>query len=379
MTQVIIEEEKLQNNIDVIKAQLQKSNNNEIPQIIAVLKGNSYGLTNEILSKKLLENGINYFAVSEVQEGIELRNIGIDKDILVLNDTNVEEEINLAIENNLVLSCGSIDKIKLVDELSGNTSKNTKIHLAIDTGFSRFGFLTKEFTEDNFNEIVSTINTCNNISLEGIFTHFYESYSNSPKSTETQFDIFVKTISKFESLGLSFKLKHCCNSSAFFKYPHMYLNAVRIGSAFAGRLQIKEATGLKRVGYLETELCEIRTLPKGSVVGYSGTYRLRSNKRVGVCEAGYVDGMMLSGPKDCVRLIDKLRNLKTVLKSFFKDTKIYVDINGNKVPVLGRIGMKNFVVDLSGMFSNIPTKVGDKVKIDIKIALVNLSVKRVLR
>ena len=153
------------------------------------------------------------------------------------------------------------------------------------------------------------------------------------------------------------------------------MNAVRIGSAFSGRLQISNTTGLQKVGYLESTICEIKDLKKGQRVGYSGTCKLKKNAKIAVVEAGYAEGLWVTGPKDSVRLIDKFRALKKDLFAITKDGTRYVEIKDKKYPILGRIGMKNFMIDISD--SNI--QVGDKVKIDINLILSNQNVERVLR
>ncbi len=371
MNQIVIEEEKLQHNINVIKEQAKKATSGKSPIIIAVLKGNSYGLGSEILANKLIENGIDFFAVSEIPEAIELRRKGFSNTILVLNATAIEQDIKTAIENDLILTCGSIDAIKKVDSISRELNKTTKVHIIIDTGFSRFGFKANLNFEKLADEIKETIDSATSILLEGIYTHFQESYSSNGKRTLYQFDLFKKAISILESKGLSFNIKHCCNSSAFFKYPNMYMDAVRIGSAFCGRLQIAENTGLRRIGFHESHICEIKEIQKGDLIGYSGTYKAKGNMKIAIVEAGYSDGIGVSGPKDQVRIIDKLRMIKSALKA----KRQYVTINGKRVPIVGRIGMKSFAVDIT----NIEAKIGDAVAIDVILLFSSQGVPRVLR
>ena len=371
MNQVVIEEEKLQHNINIIKEQAQKSKDDKAPMIIAVLKGNSYGIGNEILVKKLLENKIDYFAVSEVTEAVKLRKEGVTNSILVLNATEIEEEIKDAVNNDLILTCGSIEAINLVDRISKELGKTTRIHIKLDTGFSRFGFKCDKNFEKCADAIKETISKATNIYLEGIYTHFQESYSSDVKRTFYQFGLFRIALEILHDKGLEFAIKHCCNSSAFFKYPEMYLDAVRIGSAFSGRLQIRENTGLKRVGYFESQICCIKELQKGDMVGYSGTYKTKSNMKIAIVESGYFDGIGVQGPRDQIRTIDKIRNIKLALKA----KKQYVCVNGKTVPIIGRIGMKNFTVDITG----IDAKVGDKVEIDISLLLSNQEIPRIIR
>ena len=99
------------------------------------------------------------------------------------------------------------------------------------------------------------------------------------------------------------------------------------------------------------------------------------NTKIAIVEAGYSDGIGVSGPKDSVRLIDKLRALKNVLKTLTKDGTRYVEMKGKKYPILGRIGMKNLIVDIAKE----DIQVGEVVKIDINLVLANQTLKRILR
>lgn len=379
MNQIIIEENKLQHNIEIIKEKIKNitDDNGNPLKIIAVLKGNGYGMGVENIAKKLLDNNIDFFAVTEVWEAVELRNKGFNNDILVLNSTCIKEEIDQIINNNLIATVGSLEVIKELNDSANEKGKVVRCHLKIDTGFSRFGFDAKEII--NNSEMLEALKTLlinsNNIKIVGTYSHFSESYSNDDKITRKQFNQFIDSVAKLKENKIELGMLHICNSSAFFKYKEMYLNAVRIGSAFSGRLQISNQTGLQKVGYLESQICEIKYLKKGDKIGYSGTYELKKDSKVAVIEAGYYEGIGLSGPKDSVRIIDKLRAIKTNLLALTKDGSRYVYINDKRYPILGRIGMKNFVIDIS----ETDIQIGEKVKIDINLMLANQKVERVLR
>jgi alanine racemase len=134
------------------------------------------------------------------------------------------------------------------------------------------------------------------------------------------------------------------------------------------------AHGLKKIGYLESQICEIKDLPKGSTISYSGTCKLKRDSRVAVVEAGYYDGIYVNGPKDSERFIDKLRNLKQAFLAFTKNGKRFVYMNGYTLPILGRIGMKNFMIDVT----DVECKVGDKVQVDINLIQCNQEIERVM-
>jgi len=390
MNKIIIEKEKLEFNINAIKDQAKIgkiSGEDQIePRIIAVLKANAYGIGTELMSKVLIENGVDFFAVTDVSEAVKLRKYASDKKILVLNSTCIEDEVKQIVDNNLIASCGSFESIDILEKMSKKLNKKSAFHLNIDTGMSRFGFRADELLkapldisdeEKNellLNKLTKKIKELEFAKIEGIYTHFQESYAKDAARTKEQFSEFVNVMNKFKEKEVDVGLKHCCNTSAFFKFPYMHLDAVRVGSAFSGRAQLEIAKKLKRVGYLESDICEIRQLKAGDRVFYSGMFTAKNDMKVGVVQAGYADGFELSGPQDNFRAIHKLRQMKNAFISLFKDTNNYVEINGKKKKVLGRIGMKNFVVDLTDVDAN----VGDKVKISIPLSLTNNLVEREL-
>lgn len=376
MSQIIIEEKKLNHNIELIKEKTKNITDDKGNplKIIAVLKGNAYGIGVDILAKKLLDYNIDFFAVTEVNEALELRKKGFTNDILVLNSTSILDEVNEIVENDLIATIGSNEALKVLNDVAKEHHKLVKCHLKIDTGFCRFGFKWEDIVSEKIN-IKEELANNKNIKITGTYSHFRESYSDDDKTTRKQFDNFLNAIKKLKESGVDVGMLHICNSSAFFKYKEMYLNAVRIGSAFSGRLQIKNTTGLQRVGYLESRVCEVRSLKKGDKIGYSGTCTLKKDTNVAIVEAGYSDGIGVTGPKDSVRLIDKLRAIKRTLISLKENGTRYVEIADKKYPILGRIGMKNLIIDIS----NDDIKVGDNVKIDINLLLANQKINRILK
>ncbi len=382
MNKIIIESEKLKHNIDIIKKQSSanvKDENSKTPEIIAVLKDNAYGVSFPIMAKHLQENGISFFAVTDVYEALKLNECSTNAKILILNSTSIEEEVRIIVQNDFIASCGSYDSIDVLEKISKELSKNTRFHLNIDTGMSRFGFradeLLKTSSEEKLliDELSEKIKGLENAKLDGIYTHFQQSYENDVTRTKEQFNDFINVINRLKEKEINVGTIHCCNTSAFFKYPYMHLDAVRVGSAFSGRTQLGNSTGLKRLGYLESQICEIRDLKAGDKVFYSGMFVAKNNMKVGVVEAGYTDGFELSGPKDNFTNKDKLRQIKNIMSSLSKDTNNYVLVNDKKCMVLGRIGMKNFVCDLTNVED---VKVGDKVKIDVKLSLCDTGIKR---
>lgn len=371
MNRVIIEKENLEHNIKLIKNKVSafKNDKGETVKIIAVIKGNAYGMDATLVAKRLIDNNINMFAVSEIREALELRKADFKNMILLLESTAIEDEVEDIVQYDLTATIGSLNALLLLNEVAKKKNKIAEAHLKLDTGFGRFGF---SISENSIEELKETIKKCENVKITGTYSHFSESYSNDDKITRKQFDEFINMIEILKKNKIETGLLHICNSSALFKYPEMYLNAVRVGSVLTGRLQISNITGLKKVGYFETTICEIRELKAGTTVGYSGTAKLKNDTKIAISNAGYAEGIGVTGPKDSVRLIDKLRKIKLALKTLKQDGRMFVTIKEKKYPILGRIGMKNFMIDIS----NSDVKVGDKIKVDVNLVFVDSKIKR---
>ena len=166
---------------------------------------------------------------------------------------------------------------------------------------------------------------------------------------------------------------HICNSSAFIKFPNMHLNAVRVGSAFIGRLSFKNEVGLKKIAYLKSNVAEIKELPKGYNIGYSNSYKTKKAMKVAIIPCGYADGYNMKPDKDMFRYLDKIRYIVRETKNLFKNKRLYVKINGKKCEILGRLGMFNVVADITGKEINI----NDEAKFEVNPIFVDSNIKRI--
>ena len=201
MNRVIIEKANLEHNIKLIKDKVRDFRNDkgESVKIIAVIKGNAYGMDSLLIARRLIDNNINFFAVSELEEAIYLRNNNFNNPILLLQSTSNEEVLNQIVENNLVATISSLEEIEFLNRIAKEQNKNVEAHLKIDTGFGRFGFF---IDENNVQELANTLNKCENLKITGTYSHFIESYANDDKLTRQQFNKFIDVVAILKKIRL---------------------------------------------------------------------------------------------------------------------------------------------------------------------------------
>lgn len=370
MKSLVINKQDLKHNIKTIKKIAEDRGRNEEHKnlkIIAVVKGNGYGLGLVPYSKFLIDNGITFLAVSTTDEAIKLRQAGINIKILMLSSTAIEKEIEELISNDIILTVGSKEAGEAVEKIAQKLNKKPEVHLKIDTGFGRYGFCY-----NNEEEILKNIQTWKNINITGTFSHFSMAFYEKDDYTKAQFNRFMDVIEYLKENNIGTGILHICNSSAFLKFKEMSLNAVRVGSAFLGRIAIPNIYGLKKIACLKAKVAEIKTLPKGYNIGYSNSYTTKKETTIAILPVGYADGYNVNVEKDMFRKRDKLRYIIRDIKDSIKDKNLYVTINGQKCKVLGRIGMFNITVDITGK----KIKINDEAILDIRPMYVDSSIRR---
>lgn len=372
MNTLVINKEDLRHNINKIKEYAKKSGQDDAGKdvkIIAVVKGNGYGMGIVEYTKFLIDNGISMFAVSTMEEALKLRKEGIKEEILMLSSTAIEDDVRTLVKNKIILTIGSKEDIIIAEKIGKEENQTIRVHLKIDTGFGRYGFVYSKR-----DEMVEALKNIQNVKIEGTYTHFSISFFDE-KYTKLQFKRFIDVIEVLKMNKIETGILHVCNSSAFVKYREMHLNAVRIGSAFLGRLSFENNVGLKKIGYLESAVSEIKDLPKGFNVGYSNTYKTKTETKIAIIPCGYMDGINIINNRDMFRTIDKLRYIVRDIKDFFKKQKIYIKIKDKNYEIIGRIGTYHIICNIS----NSDIKIGDKVIINVNPKFVDSSIRREYR
>ena len=262
-------------------------------KFLGVVKADAYGHGSVQVSRLLQELGADYLAVSSIDEAIELRKNDITMPILILGHTPREQVAEL-IKYNITQAVTCQAKAIEYSEEAVKAGGTLKIHIKVDTGMSRLGYLCdNDFFENGVEGI------CHGCSLpgldaEGIFTHFAVSDEMGEENeayTRHQFKLFTDVIDAVEKkLGHKFKIRHCANTGAVAKYPETWLDMVRPGLLLYGYGEFAEELGLMPVMTLKTTVSTIKIYPAGTAISYGGIYKTTDTTRIGVVPYGYADG-----------------------------------------------------------------------------------------
>ena len=293
-------------------------------KIIAVIKADGYGHGAEAIAR--LVHGYSYiwgFAVATAEEALQLRAFGVTKPILILGIV-FEEYFSDMVEQEIRLTVSEYSMAEQLSEEAVRQEKTVHIHIGLDTGMSRIGFAD---TEESVQEI-KKITELPNVEVEGLFTHFARADETDISSAEKQLERYVDFERLLYKNGIRIPMKHCSNSAGIIRMPKANMDAVRAGITIYG---IYPSTEVERdivkllpVMELKSHVSYVKELKAGTSVSYGGTFTAQKNMKVATIPAGYADGYPRS-----------LSN------------KGWVLIHGKKAPVIGRICMDQFMVDVT--------------------------------
>ncbi len=361
MNAFVIEKKKLCDNIAQI---IDKAGSKKI---YAVIKGDGYGFGLCEYAKILVEKGISALAVTEPSEVSELRAYGISCEILMLRATALPDEIEELLRGDAVLTVGSNEDAVAINGIASRLGVTANVHIKIDTGMGRYGY-----SLNDIEKIGAVYDYMDNIKPLGIYTHLNAAFGKK-KLTLLQIECFKALVGELKRRGYETGAMHFANSSAFYKLTDVdFGDAVRIGSAFTGRIAFPCKTSLQRIGYLESEICEIKWLEKGATVGYGGVYRAKNPRKVAIVPLGYSHGFGVEKIRDTYRIRDGIRYVLQDIKRTLSGEKVYVTLKGKRARVLGHIGMLHTVIDIT----DITCQVGDTVQFKVNPLYVNTNVDR---
>ena len=284
-------------NLDAIEYNYKKIKEHigENVKFAGIVKADAYGHGSVKVGAKLQELGADYLAVSSIDEAMELRFNGITMPILILGHTP-REQVDRLICFNITQAVTCEAKALEYSAEAVKCKGKLKIHIKVDTGMSRLGYLCEgEHFEHGIEGIV---NVCKlpNLEAEGIFTHFAvsdEEGEECKEYTDHQLKLFKSVIAEVEKKsGKAFLLHHCANTGATVNRPDSYMDMVRPGLLLYGYGEVAKALGLKPVMSMKTTVSTIKVYPKGTKISYGGIYTTTGKTRMGVVPYGYADGFM---------------------------------------------------------------------------------------
>lgn len=311
---------------DAIEYNIEQMQKNLLPgtKMLAVIKSDGYGHGAIPVAKELETNDNIYgYAVANLEEAVSLRQHGIRKMILILG-YSFPEQYETLVAYDISPSVYRLDMARALSEEGMRQKKQVNIHLKLDTGMRRIGLLPDEEGLKEAKEILSLPN----LHSQGVFTHFAKSDETDKTAANQQIRLFEAFVKQLEEAGFAFDFKHCCNSAGIIDLQYANMDMVRAGIAFYGVYPSdevnKQAVDLRPALSLKSTIVHIKTVPAGMEVSYGGTYTTTKETTIATIPVGYGDGYprLLSG-------------------------KGYVLIRGQKAPILGRVCMDQFMVDVT--------------------------------
>lgn len=309
-------------------------------KICCVVKADGYGHGANVLSKLYEDLGADFFAVSNIDEAEELRDYGITSPILILGYTPVHDAKRL-LKLNLTQAVYSLDFAKELSAKCEELGGKLNVHIKIDTGMSRIGFMCQSFPRDiaSIDEIIEAC-SLKGLNAEGIMAHFSvaDEGEEGREYTNSQLAAFDYTVEALKEKGINFEIIHHSNSAGTEDYENAHKTMVRAGIILYGLApspKLEGALPLKPLMTLKTSVASVKKIYKGTTVSYGRTFEAEEDMIVATVTIGYADG-------------------------YFRDfsNKGYMLLKGKKCKILGRVCMDQTIIDVSDVED---VKIGDEV------------------
>ncbi|SJZ77112.1 alanine racemase [Selenihalanaerobacter shriftii] len=301
--------------------------------LTVVVKADGYGHGAVQVAKTALHHGTDRLAVAILDEAIELREAGLKKVPLLILGWTPKESAAEVVKHDLIQTVYNYENVSALNKEAAKLNKKVKVHVKVDTGMGRIGLEPDEAVD-----FVKRIKKLSNIVVEGIYTHFAVADAEDKNYTYEQFAKFTKVITDLEDEGIDIPIKHSANSAAFLDLPETHLDMVRLGIITYGlwpSKQVQQRVDLKPGMRLKARIAYIKDVPKGTDISYGRTYTTESESKIATLPLGYEDGYnrLLSSNNEVL-------------------------VNGKRVPVVGRVCMDQFMIDVSEIDS---VEIGDEV------------------
>lgn len=316
--------DNLAHNVKILRSILNKNS-----KFLAVVKANAYGHGLTECSKKLQAIGADWLAVAAVTEGVTLRKNGITLPILCLGQADANLAPLMA-DYGITQAVGDFKNAEALSDYAEKSGKKIRVHIKIDTGMSRTGFLWPDDEKGKISTANEILKTCRlqGLFAEGMFTHFAAA-DDDRDFTLLQLKKLLEAEKYLAGMGQNFEILHSAASSGVTDYPEAHLNMGRFGLVLYGYASTVtgnagSSLGLKPVMTLKSRITAVRELPKGSTISYGRTFRLERDSKIAVLPIGYADGLH-----------------RTLSNNYS------VKIHDTLCPVLGRICMDMTMADVT--------------------------------
>lgn len=312
--------------LDAIASNMEcmKQNLNPNSKIMAVIKADGYG-HGAVQIAQMLEN-VDYiwgFAVATLDEAVVLKSEGIQKPVLVLGCVFPDQYMEM-LKHGIRMNVYTEEMAESISQMAAREGMTAYMHIKLDTGMTRLGFDTSEESVEMIAKIAGMQNVC----MEGIFTHFAKADETDKTFTKKQMEDFVWMTEKLKEKNVEFQYEHCANSAAIIDVPEANFDLVRAGISTYGLYPSeevdKEKVLLKPALALKSHVAFVKEIEAGTPISYGGTYVSERNMKIATIPVGYADGY----PR-------QLSNIG------------YVLIRGSKAPIVGRVCMDQFMVDVT--------------------------------
>ncbi len=301
-------------------------------KMMAVIKTDGYGHGAVPIAKALNKIGVYAYAIATIDEAVELRDAGVENPLLILGHV-FDNDLRTALECDVTLTVFAKENALTISKVAGDMGKTAKVHIKLDTGMGRLGFLPCDKSAEKIAEIFEMPN----IEVEGVFSHFATADETDKAFANSQAKKYGEFVELLESRGMKFMLKHLCNSAGIIDLSgnsdntcDVKYNMVRSGimtyGLYPSEEVVKENVELKPALSLISHVAFVKEVDSGFAVSYGSTYVTSSNTKIATIPVGYGDGYPRA-----------LSNKGRVL------------IGGEYAPIIGRVCMDQFMVDVTNI------------------------------